>query len=221
MPLHAPPAPSVLAALPRFRLAGLVLHRVYRHDRRSPWWFASAPTDPDDGGRFDLPAPRGTCYLGTTVAAAVLEALQDLGGGLLPEAELRARRAARVAVPHGAPPAAHLTARTSRARGVTAALWAGDDRALTQQWAAALARGGWLALRCGLQHDPTGHLRGVALFDDAGEHAPYDDEQGWGWTEALLVDDPAVHRVLAAHGITVTADPSLPVVPLEDSGLLS
>jgi hypothetical protein len=116
--------------------------------------------------------------------------------------------------------AAHLTARRCRAAGVTAALWAGNDRALTQQWAAALARAGWLALRAGVQHDPTGQLRGVVLFDDAGEHAPYDDDAGWSCTVRPLLDDPAVHRALASHGITVTADPTLPVVSLEDSGLL-
>lgn len=210
---------SVLAGLPRFRLTGLVLHRVHRTVREAPWWFGSAPADPAEGSRFDLPAPRGTCYFGTTPAAAVLEALQDFGAGLLPEAELRARSRSEVVVPAGAPVAAHLTSRLAFGHGVTAALWAGGDRALTQQWAAAADRAGWRALRCGVQHDPTGRLRGVALFDQAGEHLPY-DEPGWTHTEHPLVDDAATRSVLAAHGITVTSDPDLPVVRLEDSGLL-
>lgn len=220
MPLQTPPVPAVLAGLPAFRLAGTVLHRVYRHDRATPWWFGSLPSNSVEGGRFDLPAPRGACYLGTSPAAAVLEALQDLGAGLLPAAELRGRRRAEVVVPPTAPLAAQLTARKARGAGITAALWAGPDRVLTQRWAATLARAGWLALRCGLQHDPTGQLRAVVLFDDAGEHAPYGDEGGWASTDRPLLGDPAVHRALVSHGITVTADPTLPVVALADSGLL-
>lgn len=219
MPLGPAPPTSLLAGLPRFRLAGLVMHRVHRRERASPWWFASAPRDPEHGGRFDLPAPRGTCYLATTPAGAVLEALQGFGAGLLPEAELRARVRSTVTAPGSAPVAAHLTDRRARGYGVTAALWAAPGRALTQQWAAALARAGWLALRCGLQHDPTGHLRGVALFDDAGAHPPYDDEAGWAVTQVPLHEDAASRAALAAHGITVTVDPELPLVSLEDSGL--
>jgi len=37
---------------------------------RGPWFFAS-----DDGGRFNLSPPRGTCYLADTPAAAVRERL--------------------------------------------------------------------------------------------------------------------------------------------------
>lgn len=219
MPLAAPPPPSVLAGLPRFRLPGLVLHRVHLAARESPWWFSSAPDDPREGGRFDLPAPRGTCYLGTSVAAAVLESLQDFGAGVLPVTELQRRSRAEVVAPASSPLAAALTARTARGRGVTAALWAGGDRALTQQWAAALDRAGWRAARGGVSHDPTGRLRAVALFDDAGEHVPYDDP-AWTHTSHPLDEDPKVRAALAAHGITVTLAPDLPVVALEDSGLV-
>lgn len=221
VPLRDPPPPSVLAGLPEFALAGLVLHRVHRRTRPDPWWFASVPADADaePGGRFDLPAPRGACYLATSPAAAVLESLQDFGAGLLPEAELRARVRSAVTAPRSAPVAAHLTARSARGRGVTAALWAGAPRPLTQRWAATLDRAGWLALRCGVQHDPTGRLRSVVLFDDAGAHPPY-DEQGWTVQRHALHGDPAARVALATHGITVTVDPDLPVVALPDSGLL-
>jgi RES domain len=36
----------------------------------SPWWFGS-----DGGGRFDLPQPRGTCYLASLAVAALRERL--------------------------------------------------------------------------------------------------------------------------------------------------
>lgn len=220
MPLGEPPPSPVLGSLPRFRLTGLVLHRVHRRTRPTPWWFACLPADPATGGRFDVPAPRGTCYLSTTPAGAVLEALQGFGAGLLPEAELRARVRSTVTAPAGAPVAAHLSDRRARGAGVTAALWASPDRALTQRWAAALARAGWLALRCGLQHDPSGHLRGIALFDDQGQHPPYGDGLGWAVTSVPLHRDGPALTALAAHGITVTVDPDLPVVGLADSGLL-
>lgn len=42
---------------------------------RCPWWFASDPGHPDSGGRFDLPAPDGTVYVGTSASVAVRERL--------------------------------------------------------------------------------------------------------------------------------------------------
>ena len=121
--------------------------------------------------------------LGCAHGWRALEAFQDFGRGVLPESELRARRLALVAVPGGSPDAADLVAPKARGAGVTAALWAGQDRALTQSWADALRRAGWQALWYGLQHDPSGQLRGVALFDLEGEHAPYGDET---WKHTIL-----------------------------------
>lgn len=206
MPLGEPLAPAQLTRTPSRRLAGMALSRVYRRGRGSPWWFASAPGSAagSDGGRFDLPPPDGTCYLGTSAAAALLEAFQDFGEGLLPDAELRRRLLAEVPVPESAPPAAWLSAARARGLGVTAALWAGERSALTRRWAVALRRAGWRALFAGIQHDPSGRLRGVALFDAAGEHAPYDDPAAWPWTAHELHGDPAVVRALARFEIRVT-----------------
>lgn len=73
----------------------------------------------------------------------------------LPTAELTARRRALIVAPDDAPAAAKLTARVMAGRhGVTAALWAGDDRRLTQRWAAALRRDGWWALYGVTVRDP-------------------------------------------------------------------
>ena len=41
-----------------------------------PWWFGS-----DGGGRFDLPDPRGTCYLASSAVVAVRERLGTVLGG--------------------------------------------------------------------------------------------------------------------------------------------
>lgn len=222
MPLGQPPLPGELALLPRLAVRGLRLHRIFSASRASPWWFASLPpgdVNPDVHGRFDLPEPVGACYLALTPVAAVLEVFPHFSGRL-PEIELRKRRLVSVLAPKGTPAAANLVAQAARGLGVTAALWAGGDRALTQRWAAALHRAGWRALRQGISHDPAGRLRAVTLFDSAGEHLPYDDP-GWLGEVATLHEDLALRRALARFGIRVArSDVTLPVVALDDSGLL-
>ncbi|CAN5267110.1 hypothetical protein BH20ACT8_BH20ACT8_15620 [soil metagenome] len=220
MPLRCPPpGPAALGGLPRVGVGRRTLWRVFQRRRGHPWFFASAPPgDPRAGGRFDLPAPDGACYLATSKTAAALEALRDFGEGLLPEAALRRRAAAWVVAPSTAPAAVRLTAAAARGAGVTAALWAGEDRACTQAWAANLHRAGWRAAYHGVAHDPAGRLRSVSLFDRAGAHPPYDDE---AWRhEVEPLDGPDVRAVLRRYGITVTrSDPELPFIALEDAGL--
>lgn len=211
MPLSEPPATGELRRLPAERLAGRKLYRLYNRRRASPWWFASAPRDAAEGGRFDLPAPDGTCYFGTTSAAATLEGLQDLlGTGLLHRSVLERLALAEIAAPATAPVAAKLTTARATALGVTAGLWADADRALTQRWAAALHRV-WEALYAGIQHDPTGRARAVALFDAAGEHPPAGRSR-WRWTTRPAADDPRVASTLTRHGLVVVGDGDLPVV---------
>lgn len=221
MALADPPPVATLAQLPVVPLAGRRLHRVFRASRSSPWWFASLPAgeyDPDAHGRFDLPAPGLACYLACSAVAAVLEIV--VGFDRLADVDLRARRRAEVVAPPTAPPAADVTARQGRGYGVTATLRAGGPRRMTQRWAAALRRAGWRAVYSGVAGDPAGDERAVALFDDAGEHAPYDDD-GWAVSVHTLHDDAGLHEELARFGVTVTrSDPQLPVVGLKDSGLL-
>lgn len=223
MPLGEPPPPAALSRLPERRIAGQVLHRVFRRRDRQPWWFSSVgpKENPDDCGRFDLPPPDGACYLGTSKTAAALEAFQDFGEGLLPDAELRARARAEVEAPRDVPAAAGLTSEKARGAGVTAALWSGSTRSRTQAWTVALRRAGWRALYHGIQHDPSGRLRAVTLLDTAGAHPPYDDPAGWAPSTHGLHDDEDLLRRLARFGIHVTrSDPQLPVTPLDDTGLV-
>lgn len=213
MPLGEPPSLGVLRRLPGERVSGRVLHRIHAARRRSPWWFASRPDRPTDGGRFDLAAPDGSCYLATTVAAATVEALQGLlGRGLLQRSVLEGLARSEVTASPDAPRAARLTAAAASSAGVTAALWAGPDRTLTQQWAAALHRA-WDAIYTGVQHDPTGRGRAVILFDQAGEHAPYGDNR-WKWETRPVAEDPAVIETLARHGLTLVGPGDLTVAPL-------
>ena len=217
MPLAEPPAAAgSLHVHPPRTLAGTELVRVWRKHlpngavRALPWWFASAPADPFAGGRYDLPAPAGTCYLARTVAGAVLEALQ-VHLANLPAAELAARGAVRAEAPIGMPPAADLTDPAGVQLGLTSAVWAGTDRPLTQRWAAAFRRDGWWALHGGIQHDLTGTLRAVTLFDQAGVHEPTHAGR-WTLDEIDLLDDQTLVE-LADVGVVVRGPGNLPPAP--------
>jgi len=126
-----------------------------------------------------------------------------------------------VVAPGSSPAAANLTAAKARGIGITLELSTTPDRALTQRWADQLRRAGHRALFHTVRHDPTGRLRAVTLFDKAGPHPPYGDDQGWNGTQHDLHNDPALRAALRRYGITVErSDPALPIVPLQDSGLL-
>lgn len=218
MPLRPPPrAAGSLSRLPAHRLGGGALLRVWRYvlpdggRRESPWWFASLPDDPDRGGRYDLPPPLGTCYAATSIAGALLEALQ-MHLTNLPAPELEVRRLARLKAPADAPPAVRLTARRLAGDlGLTAELWGGRNHRASQQWAAALRRDGWWALYGGIRHDPSGQLRGYALFDHEGAHPP---THGAAWQVRVdsLHDDADVAAELGRYGVHVREPGTLPIV---------
>lgn len=177
--------------------------------RASPWWFASLTEQPTLSGRFDLAAPMGTCYLATRPEAAVLEALQ-MHLTNLPASELRVRRIAHIHSPDDAPRAAMLTAESVVGGfGITPAIWAGNDRCLTQRWATAIRRDGWWAVYAGIAHDPRGQLRAIALFDHAGEHPPTPGKT-WHWRGRRLDDDRTLKQGLARYGIQIREPGQLP-----------
>ena len=219
MPLADPPVGAgSLADLPARPLAGASLFRVWRRwlrdgrPRPSPWWFAARPEDVEVGGRFDLAAPDGTCYLATSLVGAVLDALQVQLRNL-PRAELEVRAAVEVEAPGEAPEAADLCHPSTAGRGVTAGVWAGTARAKTQRWASALRRDGWWAIHTGVHHDPSGTLRAVALFDHAGEHPPT-HPGSWRSTPRELLAPDVLER-LAAFGVHVRGEANLPVARRE------
>ena len=220
MPLGEPPASHVLFRLAKMAVTGRRLHRIFRADRSSPWWFSSIPGDSDAGGRFDLPEPEGACYLSTSPAGAALEVFQDFGRGVLPMSEMRIRQRAELVAPPSSPTAAQLTSARARSLGVTPALWSSPDRRLTQRWARALRQAGWMAIWHGTAHDPTAQTRAITLFDIAGEHAPYGDVAGWSVETVVLDRDERTKAALVRYGIRVIADPDPVVVSLEESGLV-
>lgn len=145
---------------------GAELHRVTRAGR-GPWWFAS-----DGAGRFDLPAPRGTCYLADDPLVALLESLAAAASApVLPAGVLADRAVWTVALPSHCD-AADATSRRARGFGVTAELAAGAGYGLARRWAQAFAAAGLGGVRYRARHDPRGG-RCLALFGAAGER------RGW------------------------------------------
>lgn len=73
-PLNGFPAVEVNDTLPLFRSTSV---------KNGPWYFGSAKTQ-----RFDLDAPRGTCYVGTSIEVSVRERVREtlLNTGIIPPA---------------------------------------------------------------------------------------------------------------------------------------
>ena len=157
-PLSRPPAD--LTAFPAVVLpARHVLHRIHHRDRM-PWWFSS-----DGSGRFDLPPPRGTCYLGEDPLASFVEVFRDTV--LVSQAVVDQRRLSKLPIPRRAR-LADCTARRARSFGITAAIHSGPDYVATQAWAAAFVNRGFDGIRYYVSHDPAQRSVGVALFGHGG-----------------------------------------------------
>jgi hypothetical protein len=155
-----PPPPEELKAFPIWHVhAGTVLCRVTTSGL-GPWWFSS-----DAHGRFDLPKPRGTCYLADDEVGALLEVI----GPVIVVSPAWARRLSlwHLGLPHQCS-AADTTVRAARGFGVTAELASITPYDLPQRWAAAFAAAGHQGVRYRVRHDPAG-TRALALFGAAGE----------------------------------------------------
>jgi hypothetical protein len=138
--------------------------RLYRaHTRgRGPWWFSS-----DGDGRFDLPAPDGTCYVADQPAAALRERLgpRVVRSGTVRRCELERTLVSQLALPAPAyvANAAHADAYT---HGCTTEISTVEDSGLTKRWAIAFRRDGWMGVRYAARL-ATGAVS-VALFAAAG-----------------------------------------------------
>lgn len=128
--------------------------------RRSPWWFSS-----DGSGRFDLPAPHGTCYLAEDPVAALLEVTRGLT--VLSEDFLAARRLFTTSLTTELR-LADLTAPRAYSFGVTGELSATFDYDKPQAWAGGLHTAGFEGIGYHIRHDPRSSFGAVALFGRAG-----------------------------------------------------
>lgn len=193
-----PPAdPRALAGFPRRRLdAGTALWRVGRKGR-GPWWFGSSLA-----GRFDLPAPRGTCYLALDPLAAVLEVIgPGRTGGAVSEAFLEERRIRELPLPRTAS-LADLAARAAARFGVTLEVGTAVPYDRPQAWAARLDQAGAGGVVYLVRHDPSG-AEGVALFGGAGER------RGWRRGRERRIAGALVRRLERECGIAVLPIPRL------------
>jgi hypothetical protein len=162
--------PSSLDGFPWRSLdTGAVLFRAHLAER-APWWFGN-----DGGGRFDLPAPQGTCYTALDAASAVRERLGPVLGSrsALPESTLAEVVVSRLRLPEGRR-AADLQSRGAAPFGVTRELESMVPYAVPQAWARAFAGTGFGAVSYGPRFTP-GDCTAVALFGPEGL-APWDGD---------------------------------------------
>lgn len=211
--LPEPPDEATLTELVTRRGATLRAgSRLYRAHRSAaePWWASSAPADPGEGGRFDLPAPRGTCYLATRPDVALRERLgAKLIGSTLLGSEVATAVAVSVTVLPEDLPVAETT--DPAAAGVwTREISTSVDYALTQRWAAAFDRTGAQGVVYESRFTTGSGARALARFARAGP-------QGWATEGTVSVPD-----VLTTMGVTVEdAVPGRRAVvrtPLQDHG---
>lgn len=159
------------------------------------WYYASLPAGPQtaEGGRFDLPSPRGTCYLASTALAAARERLarpgrivdhEEVDGAVVTEVRLAPGRVA------------NLLHRDAALHGVTRELSTSVPYSLSQRWAHAFHLAGFT----GIVYPPrfsSDAVQALAHFGAAG--AP-DPNPGINTTRPM-------RDVLEANGYTVVGPP--------------
>jgi hypothetical protein len=171
---------------------------------RGCWWFSSVGEDPDKSGRFDLPAPEGTCYFASTDEAAARERvgtqLRKTAGGESVLASVLATADGPVVVTEvtlDTVKAANLPVRKAD-RWVNRSLWVGTGiYGISQGWAAL-----WRAAGSeGVLYEPrfTGgaRMRALALFGAAEQPKPVPPVE----------DSKPLEEVLTAHGVRVVWPP--------------
>lgn len=136
--LAGPPSRAGLARFPRWTLpANRVTYRAHS-TKKGAWFFHALEHDEATDGRFDLPAPEGTCYLAGTMPGAVRE---RWGRNLVSRGYILARDADTTQVSSLSVPRPHGLANTSHRRaaecGLTREIATITPYRLPQEWAAA------------------------------------------------------------------------------------
>lgn len=169
--------------------------RVVR-EGHGAWWFGSALQ-----GRFDLPAPNGTCYLASDDLGAILETLgpQLLPGGLAPASLLHGRLLRAIRVPHRQRLANCLAQRASK--WVTAEISTLTPYNLPQAWAKAFHGAGFKGVRYTPRHSTSRRIYSIAVFGPAGER------RDWPGGRALPLGAPQLRRLREHSGITIFTTP--------------
>ena len=217
---HEPPPsdPNDLVRFPALKVGG-TWYRAHVELRttgdRGCWWFSSAGTPPEGSGRFDLPAPRGSCYLaideevaarervGTQIrklagAESVLASVLADGTGLriiVSAVDVPTTRTANVSVKRAQ-------------RWVNRSLWAGTGiYATTQAWAARLDAAGFGGVRYPPRFTLGGRAMALALFGAARVPVPPES----------IVSFRTLNEVLTANGVRIVHPPRVPPTTLSSS----
>lgn len=198
--------------LDRFPTANGVaeLHRL--SEWPDPWWFSSvAHVDEQGGGRFDLPAPHGTCYLAEeSLDGALVEKLLRVPVKVVPAERLGELFHAVVSV-RRTPLTADLTSAKAAGYGLNAEIHTTLDYATCRRWGMALWKRGWRALRHRLRGDVTQALAGRAVFGKAGLHARAPAGMA---TSITPLDTVAAEKLLAKRNVVVRPIPAnVPIIP--------
>lgn len=161
---------------------------------RSPWWFSSERT-----GRFNLSAPRGTCYAASRVDTAVREKVRDeiSSTGVVSRAFAEGFVVSAITAPADCKLAAVSSAGAARF-DVRRALVTMDNYDIPQEWAEVFADAGFHGIYYGSAYT-TGAASAVALFGAAGDPGPQ-------LTSTVHMTGP---DACADAGMTVEAPPTL------------
>ncbi|MGO4691046.1 RES family NAD+ phosphorylase [Glaciibacter sp. 2TAF33] len=157
-----PPAGSDLSGFPT---DATIPGRAFRaHDPRFSAWFFSST----GAGRFDLEAPRGTCYVADSVRTAVREKLGQTAVGTKAVAESVARTimVSTVEMPVGR--FANTSDEHAEDFGVTRELTVMGDYTVTHSWAEALADAGFNGIRYASRYTTSPGPNSWAIFGPAG-----------------------------------------------------
>jgi hypothetical protein len=106
------------------------------HPEFGAWYFASVPDRTTSGGRFDLPAPRGTCYIASDARVAVRERFGPLAAGR----PLSAAMLGTTSISTVTPTPEHRrsvadTTHPDAAESITGEIWTTVSYGRTQEWA--------------------------------------------------------------------------------------
>lgn len=165
--------------------------RAHRADL-GPWWFAPAPSTPAGGGRFDLNAPHGTCYVANDIEAAVRERLGPRAAGhrWIPDSPILRQTMVSVVHARDRPTKGKIanTTHAAAARWVTREISTILDYSLTQGWATAFRKAGF----AGVRYEPrfsTGHVYAEGWFGPQGAHDDLPHTEVDGWSQGLPIHD--------------------------------
>jgi hypothetical protein len=198
-PAQTWPPPS-LRGIPTGRPIGNHWYREHGHRPGASdggcWYYASLPTDPTTGGRFDVPVPAGTCYFANRPLVAALERVGRFTAQHKPvPADLVDGRSVTTIDTVSLPgKAVNLLAKRAATHfGITGELFTMSDYSVPQAWADAIHQAGHQALVYTPRFSP--HGRAIAVFGAQGSQP-----QSTASTQPL-------GDVLRAAGITIAAIP--------------